>query len=89
MHFFRTSQGFIGFGLFHGTPGDLVFLVDGFSTPVILRRYGSNLSARGFVLVGEMFALGVMTGELCATEGNRGLLKQDFEYAQTEEIHLF
>lgn len=89
MQWARTSQGFMGFALRHAQPGDLVYLIHGCSVPVVLRRHGSGLTSRGYIVVGEMFALGIMQGEYFHDENVNGLLMDGVAgSAQDENIDI-
>jgi hypothetical protein len=60
-NFFTTDSGLLGLGLLSAKPGDGLWLIDGYSAPVILRLHESGI---GYIFMGEAYVHGAMYGEL-------------------------
>jgi hypothetical protein len=60
-NFFTTDSGLLGLGLLSAKPGDGLWLIDGYSAPVILRPHESGI---GYIFMGEAYVHGAMYGEL-------------------------
>ncbi|KAH0545136.1 hypothetical protein FGG08_000748 [Glutinoglossum americanum] len=56
--FFETSDGYLGLGPQGIVPGDLICTLNGFDSPLVIRRANSHC-----ILVGECFVLGLVRGE--------------------------
>ncbi|RDW59544.1 hypothetical protein BP6252_12631 [Coleophoma cylindrospora] len=65
LHFFVTSNGYIGYGP-ECQPDDIVSVVFGCSVPLILRP-----QQKGYIILGQCFVLGVMNGELLEDYGDK------------------
>ncbi|KAK3380896.1 heterokaryon incompatibility protein-domain-containing protein [Podospora didyma] len=63
---FRTEENYLGNGPRSVLPGDQVWVLEGASTPIVLRPKGDT---GRFVLVGEAYVHGIMRGEAFAREG--------------------
>lgn len=62
-HVFRTEEGHVGMGPGAMAEGDVVVVLHGVSTPVVLRRVMGGRGREEWTLVGEAYCDGVMAGE--------------------------
>ncbi|PVH70545.1 hypothetical protein DL98DRAFT_392756, partial [Cadophora sp. DSE1049] len=53
-----TQKGYIGLGVTSCVPGDLICVLFGCSTPVLLRRFEEH-----YTFLGEAYLHGIMNGE--------------------------
>jgi hypothetical protein len=58
---FQTKEGYLGLGPVGISPGDIIYMLLGFTGPIALRRVEGH-----FIVVGICFVLGLMDGEAFA-----------------------
>jgi hypothetical protein len=71
---FHTASGYVGMAPYCVMPGDLVCVLYGFKSPIILRRESNR-----YIVVSECIVVGLMEGEIIAAVDTGGILSQEFK----------